>query len=170
MNAGPRPKRKTGSRPILCLDFDGVLHWYRSGWQSAEIIDDEPTPGAVDFVRMMSGNAQEFWVKAVGKNTVPGATFKNFVAELYRWSPPPSETMSLIQDGQSRLESPVAGSVLADTTKADTKKFPKHTKDQKCNNCALYQGKATDATGGCPLFAGKVVAGAGWCSAWAKKA
>lgn len=76
------------------------------------------TPGAVDFVRMMSGSAQEFWVKAVGKNTVPGATFKNFVAELYRWSPPPSETMSLIQDGQSRLESPVAGSVLADTTKA----------------------------------------------------
>jgi hypothetical protein len=59
---------------------------------------------------------------------------------------------------------------VADTTKADTKKFPKHTKDQKCTNCALFQGKATDATGGCPLFAGKVVAGPGWCSAWAKKA
>ena len=75
------------------------------------------TPGAVEFVRMMSGNAQEFWVKAVGVNTVPGATYKNFVAELYRWSPPPSETLSLIQDGQSRLESPISGSVLADTTK-----------------------------------------------------
>ena len=59
---------------------------------------------------------------------------------------------------------------VADTTKADAKKFPKHTKDQKCTNCALFQGKATDTTGGCPLFAGKVVAGAGWCSAWAKKA
>ena len=64
----------------------------------------------------------------------------------------------------------VALGYVADTAKADGKKFPKHTKDQKCNNCALYQGKATDATGGCPLFAGKVVAGAGWCSAWAKKA
>ncbi len=64
----------------------------------------------------------------------------------------------------------VALGYVADTAKADTKKFPKHTKDQKCNNCALFQGKATDATGGCPLFAGKVVAGAGWCSAWAKKA
>ncbi|MDZ7592085.1 MAG: high-potential iron-sulfur protein [Rubrivivax sp.] len=59
---------------------------------------------------------------------------------------------------------------VADTTKADTKKFPKHTNDQKCNNCALYQGKAADAWGGCPLFGVKQVAGPGWCSAWAKKA
>lgn len=63
----------------------------------------------------------------------------------------------------------VALGYVADTTKADAKKFPKHTKDQKCNNCALYQGKAADAWGGCPLFGTKQVAGAGWCSAWAKK-
>lgn len=59
---------------------------------------------------------------------------------------------------------------VADTTKADTKKFPKHTKDQKCANCALFQGKATDAAGGCPLFGVKQVAANGWCSAYAKKA
>jgi hypothetical protein len=59
---------------------------------------------------------------------------------------------------------------VADTTKADAKKFPKHSKDQKCNNCQLYQGKADAAAAGCPLFAGKQVAGPGWCSAWAKKA
>ena len=59
---------------------------------------------------------------------------------------------------------------VADTTKADGKKFPKHSNDQKCNNCALFQGKATDAWGGCPLFGVKQVANAGWCSAWAKKA
>ena len=59
---------------------------------------------------------------------------------------------------------------VADSTKADTKKYPKHTADQACHNCALFQGKATDAAGGCPLFAGKQVAGKGWCSAWAKKA
>jgi hypothetical protein len=63
----------------------------------------------------------------------------------------------------------VALGYVHDTTKADQKKFPKHTKDQKCNNCALYQGKAADAWGGCPLFGQKQVAGAGWCSAWAKK-
>jgi hypothetical protein len=63
----------------------------------------------------------------------------------------------------------VALGYVADTTKADAKKFPKHTKDQKCSNCALYQGKAADAYGGCPLFGTKQVAGPGWCSAWAKK-
>ena len=64
----------------------------------------------------------------------------------------------------------VALGYVADTTKADSKKFPKHSNDQKCNNCALYQGKATDAYAGCPLFGVKQVAGPGWCSAWAKKA
>ena len=58
----------------------------------------------------------------------------------------------------------------ADTTKVDAAKYPKHAAAQNCANCALYQGKATDAAGGCPLFAGKQVAAKGWCSAWAKKA
>jgi hypothetical protein len=59
---------------------------------------------------------------------------------------------------------------VADSAKADGKKYPKHTAAQLCNNCALYQGKAADAAGGCPLFAGKQVASKGWCSAYAKKA
>lgn len=57
-----------------------------------------------------------------------------------------------------------------DATKADKTKFKTYAAGQNCHNCALFQGKPADATGGCPLFAGKVVAGAGWCSAWAKKA
>lgn len=57
-----------------------------------------------------------------------------------------------------------------DTTKVDKAKYPKHTNEQKCSNCQLYQGKATDAWGGCPLFGAKQVAGPGWCSAWVKKA
>lgn len=64
----------------------------------------------------------------------------------------------------------VALGYVHDTKKADKKKFPKHTDDQHCGNCALFQGKAADAWGNCPLFAGKQVANAGWCSAWAKKA
>ena len=63
----------------------------------------------------------------------------------------------------------VALGYVADTTKADKKKFPKHANEQKCSNCALYQGKAADAAGGCPLFGTKQVAGGGWCSDWAKK-
>ncbi|MBC7681299.1 MAG: high-potential iron-sulfur protein [Ferruginibacter sp.] len=63
----------------------------------------------------------------------------------------------------------VALGYVADTTKVDAKKYPKHAATQMCSNCALYQGKPADAAGACPLFAGKVVAAKGWCSAWAKK-
>jgi High potential iron-sulfur protein len=58
----------------------------------------------------------------------------------------------------------------ADATKVDKTKQAKYAAGQVCGNCALFQGKASDAAGGCPLFAGKQVAGKGWCSAYAKKA
>ena len=57
-----------------------------------------------------------------------------------------------------------------DATKVDKAKYPKYAPGQQCANCALYQGKPTDAAAACPLFAGKQVAAKAWCSAWAKKA
>lgn len=38
------------SKPILCLDFDGVLHSYSSGWQGADVIPDPPVDGAREFL------------------------------------------------------------------------------------------------------------------------
>lgn len=38
-------------KPILCLDFDGVLHSYTSGWKGADVIPDPPVPGAIAFLR-----------------------------------------------------------------------------------------------------------------------
>ncbi len=40
----------TGKFPILCLDFDGVIHSYTSGWQGATVIPDPPVPGALRFI------------------------------------------------------------------------------------------------------------------------
>ena len=37
-------------KPILCLDFDGVIHGYDSGWKGAHIIPDKPVPGAGQFI------------------------------------------------------------------------------------------------------------------------
>lgn len=33
---------------IICVDFDGVIHGYTSGWQGAHRISDAPVPGAID--------------------------------------------------------------------------------------------------------------------------
>lgn len=38
------------TRPILCLDFDGVIHSYSSGWKGAAVIPDPPVPGAIEFI------------------------------------------------------------------------------------------------------------------------
>lgn len=58
---------------------------------------------------------------------------------------------------------------VADSTKVNKTKYPKHTNEQLCSNCQLYQGKAGAAAGPCALFPGKQVAAKGWCSAYVKK-
>ncbi|HEX8809793.1 MAG TPA: hypothetical protein VF760_12450 [Xanthobacteraceae bacterium] len=37
-------------KPILCVDFDGVIHSYSSGWQGVETIADPPVPGALKWL------------------------------------------------------------------------------------------------------------------------
>jgi len=44
--------------PILCLDFDGVLHSYTSGWKGARVIPDGPMPGAIDWLRSLLTDAE----------------------------------------------------------------------------------------------------------------
>lgn len=36
--------------PIICVDFDGVIHSYTSGWKGANVIPDDPVPGAIDWL------------------------------------------------------------------------------------------------------------------------
>lgn len=46
--------------PILCLDFDGVINSYRSGWVAPDFIPDPPVPGAFEFIY---GCLEHFTVK-----------------------------------------------------------------------------------------------------------
>lgn len=43
-------KAKKMSKPILCLDFDGVIHSYTSPWQGPDIIPDTIVEGAIAFI------------------------------------------------------------------------------------------------------------------------
>lgn len=48
-------------KPLLCLDFDGVIHSYASGWKGVTIIPDPPVPGALQFLR----DAQQHFTVAI---------------------------------------------------------------------------------------------------------
>lgn len=39
---------------ILCIDFDGVLHSYESGWKGVDVIPDPPVPGALIWLRALT--------------------------------------------------------------------------------------------------------------------
>lgn len=45
------------TKPILCVDFDGVIHSYTSGWKGADVIPDPPVPGALRWL----WKATEWW-------------------------------------------------------------------------------------------------------------
>lgn len=38
------------NKPILCVDFDGVIHSYTSGWQGVDVVSDPPVPGAIEWL------------------------------------------------------------------------------------------------------------------------
>jgi hypothetical protein len=40
----------TRKKPILCVDFDGVVHSYTSPWSGEAIVSDPPVPGALRWL------------------------------------------------------------------------------------------------------------------------
>jgi len=66
-------------------------------------------------------------------------------------------------------EAAVALGYRHDTRQVDAAKYPRHTPQQRCAECAFWQGAPSDDWAGCAMFGRKQVAAGAWCSAWAKK-
>jgi hypothetical protein len=45
------PDWKHLDKPILCVDFDGVISEYRNGWHGPAVINEEPVAGAFEWLR-----------------------------------------------------------------------------------------------------------------------
>lgn len=46
-------------KKIICIDFDGVIHSYKSGWQGISVIPDEPVDGAIPWLLSLVGTDPE---------------------------------------------------------------------------------------------------------------
>jgi hypothetical protein len=59
------------NKPILCVDFDGVIHSYTSGWKGECEIPDLPVAGALDWLY----RASEWWRVCIysSRSKEPGA-------------------------------------------------------------------------------------------------
>ena len=80
---------KNTNKPILCLDFDGVIHRYDSGWQGATNINDRVTDG---FFEWLDQATQHFQIVIYSsRSKEPGAidAMRSWLkVEWYRhWAP-----------------------------------------------------------------------------------
>lgn len=72
------------AKPILCLDFDGVIHSYSSGWKGPDVIPDPPVDGAMRFI----WDASDHFIVAIfsSRSNQSGGipAMKRYVAEHFR--------------------------------------------------------------------------------------
>jgi len=69
------------SKPILSLDFDGVIHSYSSGWKGAYIIPDPPVPGAIPYMLSALDNFDVAIFSSRSKNPFGRWAMKRWLAK-----------------------------------------------------------------------------------------
>lgn len=69
-------------KPILCLDFDGVIHSYTSGWKGASVIPDAPVTGAARFILEAHKRFQVAIYSSRSKNILGRWAMQDYVAEM----------------------------------------------------------------------------------------
>ncbi len=70
------------SKPILNIDFDGVIHSYASGWKGAGNIPDAPVPGAIPWLlRMLDAGFEVAIFSSRSKNPLGRRAMKQWLAK-----------------------------------------------------------------------------------------
>lgn len=70
-------------KPILCVDFDGVIHSYKSGWHGADVVSDPPVKGAIDFLRIATDH---FRVAIFSSRSIYAGGIEAMQNALRRWA------------------------------------------------------------------------------------
>lgn len=71
------------NKPILCLDFDGVIHSYTSGWQGAGVANDPPVQGTLDFLWEATRHFKVAIYSSRSKSLAGRACMKRFMCKHF---------------------------------------------------------------------------------------
>lgn len=74
----------------ICLDFDGVIHAYRKGWQDGSIYD-EPNENAIEGIRSLIAKGYKVFILTARKPE----DHKNIIMWLKKYMP---ETIQLVKE------------------------------------------------------------------------
>lgn len=74
---------------LVCVDFDGVIHSYESGWEGAHVISDPPVPGAIEgLVALIKAGYQVRIFSARSSQKGGIEAMQKWLIEQYRKMPP----------------------------------------------------------------------------------
>jgi len=74
---------KAENKKTVCLDFDGVIHSYKSGWKGIDETPDEPVEGIENFIKELYDNNYNICIfSSRSKEEVGINAMKNYVASL----------------------------------------------------------------------------------------
>jgi len=100
MRTEPLVEHAPRGKPILCVDFDGVIHSYTSPWVDEKTIPDPPVPGALRWlwkatewfdVQIYSSRSKTLAGRIAMLSWMVGASLKEFGFDHPMTTPEPAE-------------------------------------------------------------------------------
>lgn len=84
---------------IVAVDFDNVIHSYKSGWQGARVINDPPVPGAIEFLLALVGTVPN---RIAASAPPPKFDVRIFSSRNHQWGGIAAMKQYLIKHGVDR--------------------------------------------------------------------